>query len=530
MTAKVLVLEGITERGLAVFEAEGFSVDQRKAMPPSELAKIVGPYDAITIRSGSQITAEVLAAAKSLRVIGRPGVGVDNVDVEAATRHGIVVMNSPMGNMASTAELTMGLLLAVARNIAQADASLKAGKWDRKAFAGTELAGKKIGIVGLGRIGREVAARCRAFGMEVFAHDPFVLPSVAEAAGVKPLGIDDLLARCDFLSFHMVLSKDTRYFLDKASLSKVKPGVRIVNAARGELIDEDALLDALEDGRVAGAGLDVHAQEPPADWRLAKHPKVVATPHIGAQTVEAQERVGTDIAFQVRDFLKGGVIQQAVNFFSLSGDLYDQVRPAMALADRLGSFLSQVCRGPVERIELGLYGELHEIDPKPIVPAAVAGILKSREEGAVTYVNALAVARSRGIEIDQSSSAAPMAFSSLMAMRLKTAHDDLSAAGAIFGEDHLRLVEIDGVEVDAIPSGHLLHVVNDDTPGVVGRIGGVLGERSVNIARMTVGRKVGSGRAVMLIEVDGRVAEDTLAAVRAIPGVRDARSIDLGAA
>lgn len=528
MTYKILVLEGITERGLEVLQAEGWEIDQRKAMPAAELAGIIEPYDAMTIRSGSQIDAAVVAAAKNLRVIGRPGVGVDNVDVDAATRHGIVVMNSPMGNLASTAELTFALLLAISRNITQADASLKAGKWDRKAFAGAELSGKKIGIIGLGRIGREVANRCRAFGMDVFAFDPFVLPAVVETLGVKPLPFEDLLERCDYLSLHTTLSKDTRHLLDARAFSKIKPGVRIVNAARGELIDEQALFEALESGRVAGAGLDVHSHEPPVDWRLAQHPKVVATPHIGAQTKEAQERVGTDISYQVRDFLKGGVIQQAVNFFSLSGDLYDQVRPAMDLAERLGSFLSQTASGPVERIEVGLYGELREIDPKPILPAAIAGVLRSREQTSVTYVNALAVAKNRNVEIVQSSSSSPIAFASLIAMRLKTTSEDVSVAGAIVGRDHLRLVEIDGVEVDAIPDGHLLYVRNDDTPGIVGHIGVVLGENGVNIARMTVGRKPGSGQAVMLIEVDSRVGDEVVVAVRATAGVRDARSIQLG--
>lgn len=527
MTLKILVLEGITDRGLAVLRDEGWQVDQHKAMPAADLVRIVEPYHAMTIRSGSQIDASVIAAAKNLKVIGRPGVGVDNVDVEAATRHGVVVMNSPMGNLASTAELTLALLLAVARNVSRADASLKAGKWDRKAFAGAELSGKTIGIVGLGRVGREVATRCRAFGMDVFAFDPFVLPAVVETLGVKPLSFDELLERCDFLTFHTTLSAQTRHLLDAAALSKVKPGVRIVNAARGELIDEQALIEALDSGRVAGAGLDVHAQEPPVDWRLAQHPKVVATPHIGAQTKEAQERVGTDIAYQVRDFLKGGVIQQAVNFFALSGDLYDQVRPAMDLAERLGSFLAQAASDGVERIEIGLYGELREIDPKPILPAAVTGVLKRRETTPVTYVNALAVARDRGIAVTHTSSSSPIAFSSLIAMRLKTTKDDVSVAGAIVGSDHLRLVEIDGVEVDAIPDGHLLYVRNDDTPGVVGHIGLVLGENGVNIARMTVGRKSGSGRAIMLIEVDSRVSDGVVAAVRQVAGVRDVRAIQL---
>ena len=502
-------------------------MDVRKAMPAAELAQVVGPYHAVMIRSGSQITASVLEAATSLRIIGRPGVGVDNVDLEAATRRGIVVMNSPGGNLISTAELTLGLLLACARNIPQADAAMKAGKWDRKSFAGVELHGKRLGVVGFGRIGREVAARCQALGMEAVAYDPFVSAAVAERQHVALLSLDELLQTADFVTLHTTLSRETRHLIGKEALGKVKPGVRIVNAARGELVDEEALLLALESGRVAGAALDVHAQEPPSDWRLARHPRVVALPHCGAATVEAQERVGTDIALQVRDFLKGGLIQHAVNFFSLTGDLYDEVRPAMELAERLGLFLGQACDGNMERVEVGLYGNFREIDAKPILAAAVLGVLRPRVPSA-TLVNARALAAERGIDVLESTSSARVAFSNLMVLRLKTSESDVSVAGTMFGRNHLRLVDLDGVEMDAIPQGHLLLVKNDDTPGVVGHLGRELGERAINIARMTVGRKPGSGRAVMLIEVDQEVGADAVAAVRRVPGVRDARAIRLG--
>jgi D-3-phosphoglycerate dehydrogenase len=524
---RILVLEGITDRGMEVLRSEGWAIDSDKAMAPVDLARKIGLYHAMLIRSGTQVTAEVLAAAKSLRIIGRPGIGVDNVDLDAATRHGVVVMNSPGGNIASTAELTLGLLLAVARNIAGADASMKSKKWDRKAFSGAELSGKRIGIVGFGRIGREVGARCRGLGMEVVAYDPFVSAAVAESSHVKLVTLDEALQTCDFLSLHTTLSKETRHLLGKEAFARIKPGVRIVNAARGELVDDEALLQALESGRVAGAALDVHSQEPPTDWRLAAHPRVVATPHIGAATAEAQERVGTDIAVQVRDYLKGGVIQNAVNFFSLSGDLYDRVRPAMDLAERLGLFLSQVCNGSMERVEVGLYGDLRELDVKPILSAAVTGILRPVLSEGVTLVNALALARERGIDVVESTSSASVAFANLMGVRLKTGETDLSVAGTLFGRNHLRLVDVDGVEVDAIPQGHVLYVKNDDTPGVVGHIGTLLGRRSVNIARMTVGRKPGSGRAVMLIEVDNEVPSEALAELRGLQGIRDARAIRL---
>ncbi len=528
MSHKILCLEGITERGLAILKAEGWSIDQDKALPPAELLPRIGAYHALLIRSGTKVTPEVVEAAHNLKVIGRPGVGVDNVDLAAATRRGIVVMNSPGGNLVSTAELAMALLLAVARNIAQADASMKTETWDRKSFAGVELKGKRVGVVGLGRIGREVAARCRAFGMDVVGFDPFVSAAVAESLHVALLTLDELLVTSDFITLHSVLSKDTRHLLGQEALAKVKPGVRVVNAARGELIDEAALLAALETGRVAGAALDVHAQEPPQNWALARHPRVVATPHVGASTAEAQERVGTDIAVQVRDFLRGGLIQQAVNFFSFSSDLYDQVRPAMDLAERLGGFLGQVCGGSPERIEIGLYGELQELDAKPILAAACLGVLRPLLAEKVTVVNARALAADHGVEVVESTSSARVAFSNLMALRLKTSQAEFSVAGTLFGRNHLRLVDVDGVEVDAIPQGHVLFVKNDDTPGVVGHIGTLLGARGINIARMTVGRKPGSSRAVMLIEVDSEVPLEVLAELTEMAGVREARTIRLG--
>ncbi len=527
MTYKLLILEGITDKGKAVLDAEGWTLDQKKAMPPAELARIIGEYDAVTIRSGTKITAEVVASAKKLRVIGRPGVGVDNVDVEAATRAGIFVMNSPGGNLVSTAELTMGLILATSRNLGAADAALKAGIWDRKAFAGgAEISGKRIGIVGFGRIGREVAARCQAFGMEVWAFDPFVSTHVAERAGVKAVSLDDMLKACDYITLHTVMTPSTRHMLGKDALAKVKPGVRIINAARGELIDEDALFEALESGRVAGCGLDVHAQEPPVDWKIAKHKKVVATPHIGAQTIEAQDRVGTDIAYQVRDFLKGGVIQQAVNFFQLSGEAYDQIKPAIDLGERLALFVGQVVPGKVEKVEVGLYGAFKDLSSQPIIQATVAGALKASDPS-VTFVNATSRAEAMGVEVVQAVSSPNVSFSNLMGVRLRTSAGELAVAGTLFGENQLRLVEIDGIEVDAVLQGHILIIKNDDTPGVVGRIGTKLGEHAINIARMNVGRKPGSGRAIMLIEVDASVPDGVLGALLKIEGVREARAIRL---
>jgi D-3-phosphoglycerate dehydrogenase len=524
----ILALEGLTDRGADILRAEGWTVDIEKALPPDQLATIVPPYDAILVRSGSQMNAQVIEAARNLKVIGRAGVGVDNVDLVAATRRGVLVMNSPSGNTVSTAELAVALMLALARNVAPADAAMKSEKWDRKSFAGVELFGKRLGVVGFGRIGREVAARCRAFGMDVQAFDPFVSAAVAEQAHVHLRSLEEVLQTSDYLTLHSTLTKETRHIVGKDALARVKPGVRIVNAARGELIDDEALLAALDSGRVAGAALDVHAQEPPKDWRLAKHPRVLALPHLGASTREAQERVGTDIAKQVRDYLKGGVIQSAVNFYSLAGDLYDRIRPAMDLAERLGLFLAQACRGSLERIELGVYGELRELDLKPILSAAVTGVLRPHMAEGLTLVNAAEVARERGVEILESTSSAPIGFPNLVALRLKTSEEDLSVAGTVFGGGHLRLVDVDGVEVDTIPQGNVLMVRNEDTPGTVGRVGSILGGHGINIARMGLGRKPGSGRAIMLIEVDSEVPPALLAELAKAPGIRETRFLKLG--
>jgi len=528
LSVRILVLEGITERGAEILRSEGWTLDMEKALPPAELVKKVAPYQAILVRSGSQMTAEVIDAAKNLKVIGRAGVGVDNVDLQAATRRGVLVMNSPGGNTISTAELAVALMLALSRNLAPADASMKAGTWDRKTFAGVELFGKRLGVVGFGRIGREVAARGRAFGMEVQAFDPFVSPALAEKAHVTLRTLDELLQTSDYISLHTTLTPETKHLIGKDALTKVKAGVRIVNAARGELIEDEALLAALDSGRVAGAALDVHAQEPPKDWRLSKHPKVLALPHLGASTKEAQERVGTDIAQQVRDYLKGGVIQSAVNFYSLAGDLYDKVRPAMDLAERLGLFVGQACKGSLERLELGGYGDLREIDVKPILAAAVTGVLRPHMAEGLTLVNALDVARERKIEILESTSTAAVSFANLVVLRLKTSEEELQVAGTVFGGGHLRLVDVDSVEVDTIPQGNVLVVRNDDTPGIVGKVGTLLGSHGVNIARMGLGRKPGSGRAIMLIEVDGEVQGAVIDELTRVPGIREARFLRLG--
>jgi D-3-phosphoglycerate dehydrogenase len=437
-------------------------------------------------------------------------------------------MNSPGGNTLSTAELAVALMLALSRNLAPADASMKAGTWDRKTFAGVELFGKRLGVVGFGRIGARSPPAAARSGWRCRPSTRSSRPPWPRRPTSRSGPWTSCSRPSDYISLHTTLTPETKHLIGKDALTKVKAGVRIVNAARGELIDDEALLAALDGGRVAGAALDVHAQEPPKDWRLAKHPKVLALPHLGASTKEAQERVGTDIAQQVRDYLKGGVIQSAVNFYSLAGDLYDKVRPAMDLAERLGLFVGQACKGSLERLELGVYGDLREIDVKPILAAAVTGVLRPHMAEGLTLVNALEVAKERKIEILESTSTATVSFANLVALRLKTSEEELQLAGTVFGGSHLRLVDVDGVEVDTIPQGNVLVVRNDDTPGIVGRVGSALGSHGVNIARMGLGRKPGSGRAIMLIEVDGDIQQGVIDEIARVPGIREARFVRLG--
>ena len=501
----------------------GWTVDARAGRPPAQLAADLADATALIVRSATTVDAALIAAAPALRVIARAGTGVDNVDVDAATARGIVVMNAPGANSISVAELTLGLMLALSRGIAAADAAMKKEVWDKKRLTGAELRGKVLGIVGLGRIGQEVAARARPFGMTLAAHDPFISEEVAETLGIQLLPLDDLCAAADYLTLHIPVTADTRHLLNRERLARCKAGVRIVNTARGELIDEAALADAIEAGAVAGAALDVFEREPPVDWRLAKLRQVVATPHIAASTAEAQELVGSETAAAVRDFLLDGTIVNAVNFPSVRGADAGRLRPFMVLAERLGALLTQVASGRTHALGVRYYGPLLAAHGPLVSNAAIAGVLQPILSTAVTVVNARAVAGQRGIEIVESRSSRPRDFADLLSLKLHTGDGEWWVEGTVFEPASPRLTQIDGVDIEAPLDGTLLIIRNDDQPGVIGEVGTILGRHGVNIASFALGRRAGVAIGVVNLDVEGgRDLSAMLEALRAVPAIRRA--------
>ena len=484
----------------------GWTVDARTGRPAAELARDLASADALIVRSATTVDASVLSEAPRLRVIARAGTGVDNVDVPAATERGIVVMNSPGANSVSVAEHAMALMLALARAVPAADAAMKRGVWDKKRLTGAELRGKTLGVIGLGRIGQEVATRARAFGMEVLAHDPFISEQIAATLGIALLSVDEVCARADYLTLHVPATAETRHLLNERRLALCKPGVRIINTARGELIDEAALASAIESGHVGGAGLDVFEQEPPPDGRLTKLPQVVATPHIAASTVEAQELVGTETAMNVRDFLRDGVIRSAVNFPALPAEEYALARPWMQLAGRLGALIAQLATGRTHGISIRYYGPLVSARAEMLASAVVAGVLQPLLTSAVTIVNARALAIQRGIEIVETRSSRPRDFTNLLSVKLQTSDGERWVEGTVFEPGVPRLASVDGVEIEAPLDGTLIIITNEDRPGVIGEIGTILGRNRVNIASFSLGRE--ERGAVGVVKVDAPAAAD----------------------
>jgi D-3-phosphoglycerate dehydrogenase len=500
----------------------GWTVDARTQRPAAELARDLDDADALIVRSATTVNGDVIANASKLRVIARAGTGVDNVDVPAATARGIVVMNSPGANSVSVAEHALALMLALARAVPAADAAMKRGVWDKKRLTGAELRGKTLGVIGLGRIGQEVAGRARAFGMNVIAHDPFISEQIAASLGIELLSVDDVCARADYLTLHVPSTPDTRHLLDARRLALCKAGVRIINTARGELIDEAALAEAIERGHVGGAGLDVFEQEPPPDGRLTKLPQVVATPHIAASTVEAQELVGTETAMNVRDFLRDGVIRNAVNFPALPAEEYALARPWMQLAGRLGSLIAQLATGRTHGVSIRYYGPLVSARSEMLASAVVAGVLQPLLSSAVTIVNARAVAVQRGIEIIETRSSRPRDFTNLLSVKLQTSEGERWVEGTVFEPGSPRLASVDGVEVEAPLDGTLIVITNNDQPGVIGEVGTILGRHSLNIANFALGR--GPSGAVGLVKIDEPSGDDG-SLRRALEEIRAAKAI-----
>ncbi len=525
---RVLVADAISPKGIELLESTpGFEVTVKTGMSPEELKKILGDHDALIVRSATKVTADVLAEPGRLRAVGRAGTGVDNIDLEAATKAGVVVMNTPGGNSVAAAELTMALLLALARNVPQSNADLRDGRWERKTYMGTEVAGKVLGVVGLGRIGREVALRAQRFRMEVIGFDPYVSAKVAEAAGIGLRSLDEVIAESDILTLHVPMSADNRHMIDAAAMAKMKPGARIINCARGGLIDESALVDAIESGHLAGAALDVFETEPPTDTRLISNPKIVATPHLGASTREAQERVGTEIAEKIRDFAQNGVILDAVNFPAIDREEYTRLGPAMDLAERLGSFLGQIANGGFKKLELRALGRFGEYTLKPLSMAATRGLLSSLVTGGISYVNALTLADGRGITVEEARSTERSSYSGLLRLTLETDSGTTTVAGTLTDPGAPRLVEVNGVAIETSPEGHMLFFRNNDVPGVVGKIGNLLGNAGVNIAGIQLGRYEGGNKAVGVVRVDGPIPAAAAEGIRSIEEILELHMVSI---
>jgi D-3-phosphoglycerate dehydrogenase len=526
---KIVVADGLPASALAQLRDSGNLVDDRPGTS-TDLRTALSDADAIIVRSATKVTRALIEAAPRLRVIARAGTGVDNVDVSAATARGIVVMNAPGANSVSVAEHAMALMLALARPIPAADASMKEGKWEKSKFAGAEVRSKTLGLVGLGRVGQEVAGRAHAFDMKVISHDPFIAQQIASDLGVGLVSLDELCAQADYISLHLPALPSTRHMFNRERLAKCKKGARLINTARGELVDHAALADAIERGHIAGAGLDVFDPEPPVDWRLARLPQVVATPHIAASTKEAQEQVGEETAAAVLDFLKDGIIRNAVNFPSVSMEQYKRLRPYLQLAKHLGSIVGQMGEARIHAVGVRYYGELAAEQGPLLGSAVLEGVLGAiLSSGGVTPVNARTLAAERGIELIESRSTRSRNYTSLISVKLHTSEGERWVEGTAFEHGSLRLVLVAGVAVEAPLEGTLLIISNTDQPGVIGAVGTLLGHHRVNIASFALGRNLEcEGCAIGVVNLDegpdpseaGEVTDRVLAEVRAIPAIQ----------
>jgi D-3-phosphoglycerate dehydrogenase len=526
--ARVLVSDSLAAQGLEILRhARGIEVDYRPGIAPGELLAAIADADGLVIRSGTKVTADVIAAGSRLRVIGRAGIGVDNVDVPAATARGIVVMNTPGGNNITTAEHAIALLISLARHIPQATASMKAGHWEKNKYVGMELYNRTLGVIGLGNIGRIVAERARGLGMKVIAHDPYLSEKQLPTLDVELVSLDALLERSDAITVHVPRTKDTTGMLGRDAFAKMRRGVLLVNAARGGIVDEAELLAALESGRVAGAALDVFAAEPPAkDHPLVLHERVICTPHLGASTEQAQVNVAIAVAEQVRDYLQAEIVGNAVNVPSVPRELLARIRPYLVLAEKLGRFQGQLCKGAIDQIEIEFAGEAAELNVAPLTLAVLKGLLESVTDK-VNMVNAPSLAQQRGIKVIESKSSRTRDFASSIATRV-TGCIDRTIVGALFHGGQPRIVRIDDFMLEAIPEGPTLLVHNHDRPGVVGTVGTVLGESGCNISRMQLALVRERAEAAMIVNVDSAPDAAVLERLRSLPHMISVQLVDLG--
>ncbi|MGL4302430.1 MAG: phosphoglycerate dehydrogenase [Sphingomonas sp.] len=521
---KVLISDKMDPNAAAIFRARGVEVDEITGKTKDELIAIIGQYDGLAIRSATKVTKDVLDAATNLKVIGRAGIGVDNVDIPYASGKGVVVMNTPFGNSITTAEHAIALMFALARQLPEADASTQAGKWEKNRFMGVELYAKTLGLIGAGNIGSIVADRALGLKMKVIAYDPFLTPERAIELGIEKVTLDDLLARADFITLHTPLTDQTRNILNRDNLLKTKKGIRIINCARGGLIDEAALKELLDAGHVAGAALDVFQTEPAEASPLFGTPGFVATPHLGASTTEAQVNVALQVAEQMADYLTTGGITNALNVPSLSAEEAPKLKPYMALAEKLGSLVGQLAHDALDAIAIETEGAAAELNQKPISSAVLAGLMRVHSD-TVNMVNAPFLAKERGLDVREVRHDREGDYHTLVRVTVKTQAGDRSVAGTLFGDQAPRLVELFGIKVEADLAGHMLYVVNADAPGFIGRLGSLLGEAGVNIATFHLGRRSAGGEAVLLLSVDDAVTPELIGKVRALAGVKTAMAL-----
>ncbi|HXD45998.1 MAG TPA: phosphoglycerate dehydrogenase [Pseudolabrys sp.] len=523
---KVLISDALSPAAVQIFKDRGVEVDFQPLLgkDKDKLAEIIGNYDGLAIRSATKVTPKILANAKNLKVIGRAGIGVDNVDIPAATAKGIIVMNTPFGNSITTAEHAITLMLALARQIPQADASTQAGKWEKNRFMGVEITAKTLGVIGCGNIGAIVAERALGLKMKVIAFDPYLSPERAFDLGVEKVELDELLKRADFITLHTPLTDKTRNIIDATAIGKTRKGVRIINCARGGLVDEQALRAALDSGHVAGAAFDVFVEEPATANALFGHPNVICTPHLGAATTEAQENVALQVAEQMSDYLMTGAISNAINFPSISAEEAPKLKPFVALAEKLGSFAGQLTESGISKVQIAFEGAVAQMNTKALTSAALSGLLRPML-GDVNVVSAPVVSKERGIIVEEVTREMAGDYESLITVAVTTERQTRHVSGTVFADGRPRIVNIKGIRMDAEFGPSMIYITNLDKPGFIGKFSSTLGEAGINIATFHVGREAPGANAVALIEIDGELPEDVLAKVRALPQVQSARPL-----
>ena len=527
MAPRVLISDALSTAAVQIFKDRGLDVDFQPNLgkDKDKLAEIIGDYDGLAIRSNTKVTAKLLEKANRLKVIGRAGIGVDNVDIPAATAKGIIVMNTPFGNSITTAEHAIAMMFAVAREIPAADASTQAGKWEKNRFMGVEITAKTLGVIGCGNIGSIVADRALGLKMRVIAFDPFLSPERARDLGVEKVELEELLRRADFITLHTPLTPQTRNIMSADNIAKTKKGVRIINCARGELVDEAAMRAALESGHVAGGAFDVFSEEPATTNPLFGLPNVVCTPHLGASTSEAQENVALQVAEQMSDYLMRGAISNAINFPSITAEEAPKLKPFVALAEKLGSFAGQLTESGVKKLTITYEGEVAELKTKALTAAAIAGFMRPMLSD-VNVVSAPIVAKERGMVIDEVNRAAAEGdYESLITLTVETERQTRSVAGTVFQDGKPRILDIKGIKVDAEFAPSMVYVTNEDKPGFIGRFAGLLGEAGVNIATFALGRDAPGGSAIALVQIDGEVPAAALEKIQQIPGVKQAKAL-----